>query len=183
MVCKKLSSLLVLVIFSALSCFAQQAQQETQQAEKQNAGDVDSEIEAARADLRADKVTIIKDVMKFTPEESAAFWPIYNNYENDLKKVNDERVALVKEYADKFTTLTDADAKRMTEKNFDLEARTLDLRKKYYKEFSKKLPATTATKFFQLEHRLDLLIDLKVASELPMLLVKPATTSTPQAQQ
>jgi hypothetical protein len=160
---------LLLAIACPVSSFPQQ---------KKSAGeDVNSEIEVARADLRADKVTIITEAMKFTPEESSAFWPIYKKYENDLSQLNDRRIRLIQSYADKFSTLTDADAKTMTNEAFDLESRRVDLKKRYFREFNEKLPASTVAKFFQLEHRLDLLIDLKIASELPSLLIKPASAA------
>jgi hypothetical protein len=139
--------------------------------------DTNSEIEALRADLRANKVEIIKDNMQFSEKESAVFWPIYNKYEADLAKLNDERVQLIKSYADKYGSMTDADAKTLADKSFDLQLRLVDLRKKYFKEFNKQLPATTVARFFQLEHRLDLLIDLKLASVLPPL-QKKAVQST-----
>jgi hypothetical protein len=141
------------------------------------AGDVNSEIEALRADWAADKVEIIKEGMQFKPEESSVFWPIYKEYQAEVSKLNDERVQLIKSYAEKFSTINDADAKAMAEKAFDLESRRTELKKKYFKKFNEQLPATTVAKFFQLEHRLDLLVDLKLASELPSLLVKPAAKS------
>jgi len=136
------------------------------------APDLTSEIESLRADLRADKIAIITEAMKFTPQESDAFWPIFKQYESDLSKLNDERVRLIKSYSDKFGSITDADAKSMAEKAFDFESRRIDLKKKYFKEFNKKLPATTVAKYFQLEHRLDLLVDLRLTSLLPSLLVQ-----------
>jgi hypothetical protein len=139
-------------------------------------GDVNSQIEALRADLRADKTKIIADAMQFSPKESSAFWPIYKKYEADLSKLNDEQIQLIKSYAEKFTNLSDGEARAMAEKSFDLDGRRVELKKKYFNEFTKHLPATTVAKFFQLEHRLDLLIGLKVASELPSLLVKPAAS-------
>ncbi len=62
----------------------------------------------------------------------------------------------------------------MADQFFSIESRHVDLQKTYYAEFNKQLPATVVTKFFQLEHRLDLIIDLKLASELPALFLKPA---------
>ena len=140
------------------------------------AGDLDSQIESLRADLRADKIAIVTDNMKFTAQESAAFWPIYRKYEVDLAHVNDERVAIIKQYAEKYTTLTDADAKQMATQSFDLESRRADLKKRYFKEFNQQISAVTCARFFQLEHRLDLIVDLKIASELPPLLVKSAAS-------
>jgi hypothetical protein len=152
---------------------------------QQNSGDTESlnaQIEAARADVRADKITIINEAMKFTSQESSAFWPIYKRYSQEVSQLNDERVKLILSYADKFTTLTDADAKQMADKAFDLESRRVALKKKYYPEFNKQLSAITVTKFFQLEHRLDLLVDLKVAASLPSLLVKPVATAQTEPQ-
>ncbi|HMK30548.1 MAG TPA: hypothetical protein VK473_12750 [Terriglobales bacterium] len=142
------------------------------QASADAGGDLNSEIESLRADLRADKLAIITEAMRFTPPESDAFWPIYKKYDLERSRLDDERVQLIKSYSDKFSGLTDADAKSMAEKSFDLESRRIDLKKKYFKEFNRRLPATTVAKFFQLEHRLDLLVDLKLASLLPSLLVK-----------
>jgi hypothetical protein len=146
-------------------------------AQTSSTGDVNSEIEVLRADLAANKVEIIKEAMQFKPQESSVFWPIYKEYQAEVSKLNDERVQLIKSYAEKFSTITDADAKAMAEKAFDLESRRTELKKKYFKKFNEQLPATTVAKFFQLEHRLDLLVNLKLASELPSLLVKPAAKS------
>jgi hypothetical protein len=145
-----------------------------------NEPNLDSYIESLRADLRADKVAIITEAMQFNDQESKAFWPVYRKYEADVTKVNDQRVTLIKSYADKFTTMTDADAKAMIDQSIDFESRRIDVKKKYAKEFEKAgLPSLTVAKFLQLEHRLDLLIDLKIASDLPSLLNKPAGQSTP----
>ncbi len=144
-----------------------------------NEPSIDSYIESLRADFRADKVAIITEAMQFNDKESQTFWPVYRKYEADLTKVNDERVALIKSYADKFNTMSDADAKAMIEKSLDFESRRTDVKKKYAKEFQKAgLSPLTVAKFLQLEHRLDLLVDLKIASELPALLAKPAGQAT-----
>jgi hypothetical protein len=164
------STVLLSTIWTATAtCFTQQ--------ETPQSGDINSAVESLRADARADKVAIITEAMQFSDKESAAFWPIYKRYEYDLSKLNDERLQLIKAYGDKFSTITDADAKDLAERSFAFESRRTDLKKKYFKEFNKQLPATTVAKFFQLEHRLDLLTDLQIAAALPALLIKP-TAST-----
>ena len=150
-------------------------------AAQNNGPSVDSYIESIRADTRADKVAIITDAMQFNDQESKIFWPVYRKYEADLMKVNDQRVALIKSYADKFTTMTDADAKAMIEQSLDFESRRTDVKRKCAKELQKAgLSSLTVAKFIQLEHRLDLLIDVQIASELPSLLIKPTGTSSPR---
>jgi len=140
-----------------------------------NDKDLDEQIESARADIRADKAEIIKETMRFTPQESAAFWPIYDKYSAEQRALNDQRVVLVKTYAEKYSSLGDADTKQMTEKSLELDSKQLDLKKKYYREFSEKLSPTTVARFFQVEHRLDVLVDLKLASELPLMLDRSLT--------
>jgi hypothetical protein len=84
-------------------------------------------------------------------------------------------VQLIKEYSEKYPTMNDADAKAMADKMFKYESQRIDFKKKYFKEFNKALPALTVVKFFQLENRLDLLVDVALASQLPPLLARPST--------
>jgi len=143
-----------------------------------NEPSLDSSIESLRADLRADKVAIITQAMQLNDQDSKIFWPVYRRYEADVVKINDQRVALIKSYADKFTTMTDADARGMIDQSLAFESQRTDTKRKYAKEFQKAgLSSLTVAKFMQLEHRLDLLLDLKIASELPPLLAKPAGQS------
>jgi hypothetical protein len=124
-------------------------------------------------------VAIITEAMRLNDQDSKIFWPEYRKYEAEVTKINDQRVALIKAYADKFTTMTDADAKAMIEQSLDFESRRTDVKKKYAKEFQKAgLSSLTVAKFLQLEHRLDLLVDMKIASELPSLLIKPTGQSS-----
>jgi len=83
--------------------------------------------------------------------------------------IEDRRVGVVKEYAEKYMTMTDADAKAMAERMFDYDLRVTKLKKRYFKTFNRVLPALTVTKFFQLERRLDLVIDVKLEASLPPL--------------
>ena len=146
-----------------------------------NEASLDSYIEALRADFRADKVTIITQAMQFNDQDSKIFWPVYRKYEADLMPVNDKRVALIKTYSDKFVTMTDADAKAMIDQGLAFESSRTDLKRKYAKEFQKAgLSPLTVAKFIQLEHRLDLLVDMKIASELPSLLIKPTGQAAPK---
>lgn len=133
---------------------------------------VDDALESLRADLRADKVTIVTQAMNLSPAEGDKFWPVYREYETEVAKLNDKRIAVVKDYAAKYATMTDDEAKSIADSFFDWETRRTQLRKTYFGKFMKATSAMTATKFFQVEHRLDLLIDLALASEIPGLFVK-----------
>ncbi len=131
---------------------------------------LDSIIEVFRAHMRADRVTIIGQAMNFSDKDAAAFWPIYRQYEYERSLLDNRRVAVIKEYAQKYPTLSDTDAKEMAERMLDCELRLAALKNSYFEKFNKVLPALTVTKFFQLEHRIDLVTDLKVESSLPSLI-------------
>ena len=130
---------------------------------------IDSIIAVVRANMKADRTTLITTGMNFNDKEGAAFWPIYRQYEYERSRVDDRRAAVIKQYSQRYPKLTDAEAKAMAEQMFDCESRLAELKKKYYKKFNKVLPALTVTKFFQLDRRIDLLMDMNVEVSLPPL--------------
>lgn len=130
---------------------------------------LDSAIEVIRAGMQADRATVITAAMNFSDKEGAAFWPVYRQYAHERSILDDSRVVVIKEYTHKYPDLSDADAKAMAERMFECDARLAELKKTYYKKFNKVLPALTVTKFFQLERRIDLMMDMKVESALPPL--------------
>ena len=130
---------------------------------------IDSTIAVVRANMQADRTTLITTGMNFSDKDGAAFWPIYKQYEYERSTLDDDRVAVIKEYIQKYPNLTDAEAKAMAEKMLECDSRLAELKKKYYKRFNKVLPALTVAKFFQLERRVDLMMDMQVESSLPPL--------------
>jgi len=126
-------------------------------------------IELLRQDIKKEKVGIITEVMDFTEEQAGIFWPIYREYDLELTKIGDERLAMIKDYAEHYLTLTDEKAKELMEKAFHLQQKRIKLRRAYFKKMDKVLPSKVVAKFFQLEHQIILLLDLQIASELPLI--------------
>jgi len=126
-------------------------------------------IELLRQDIKKEKVGIITEVMDFTEEQARIFWPIYREYDLELTKIGDERLAMIKDYAEHYQTLTDEKAKELMEKAFQLQQKRIKLRRAYFKKMDKVLPSKVVAKFFQLEQQIILLLDLKIASELPLI--------------
>jgi hypothetical protein len=85
-----------------------------------------------------------------------------------MARLGDERVALIAEYARNYETMTDAVATDLGEKAVALEARRQAAKADCYSRVRKVLPARTALRFLQVEHQLVLLIDLQIASALPI---------------
>ena len=124
--------------------------------------------ELLRSDVRAQKVAIITEVMGFTEAEDAAFWPIYREYDAEMARLGDERVALIAEYAKNFTTLTDAIADKLATKAIELESKRQAAKGRCYERVKAALSPRTAMRFLQVEHQLQLLIDLQIAASLPV---------------
>ena len=126
-------------------------------------------IELLRSDVKTRKVAIITKVMQFTDEEANAFWPVHREYEFELTKLGDGKLELIKDYAQNYETMTDEKAEELIKGVFKLEGKRTKLKKKYFKKFDKVLPSKTVAKFFQLENQILLLIDLQIASQLPLI--------------
>ena len=124
--------------------------------------------ELIRSDIRSQKVAIITEVMQFTEAEDAKFWPIYREYEAALARINDDRMAMIAEYADTYEALTDASADKLATSALELGERRQALQATYYERFKSVLPAKTAARFMQVEHQLLLILDLQIAAALPI---------------
>ena len=129
----------------------------------------DADIQLLRSDIQADKNEIITHAMQFTDAESTAFWPVYRDYARDQHKIGDERLQLIKDYAQHYDTMDDANAKNMTQKLLNIDGKLANLRQEYWPKFEKALGGKRAAKFYQVDNRLTLLVNLQLASEIPML--------------
>lgn len=126
-------------------------------------------IELLRSDIKAEKVALITEIMEFTDEEANVFWPIYRRYQLEFSEIVDERIALIKDYAENFDTMTDEKAREIVDTALVLEARRTKLKKKYFRTMDRELPTITVAKFFQLDQQINLLLDLQIISELPLI--------------
>ena len=133
------------------------------------AQDVNSYIELLRSDVKTEKKALITEVMQFSEEDASKFWPIYKEYEFELDKLGDKRIAFIKEYAENYQKMTDVKADEIMQSAFNYQEERLDLKKDLYKSLKEKLSPSQAAKFIQLEHQIQLLIDLQINSELPLL--------------
>lgn len=125
--------------------------------------------ELLRADVRAEKVAILAQFMELSDAEDKAFWPLYREYDAEMAKLGDERVALIAEYARNYTTLTDAVAGSLASKALDLEARRQAVKAKHYQRIKTALSPRTALRFLQIEQQLLLIIDLQISASLPIV--------------
>ena len=124
-------------------------------------------IEMMRTDVRANKADLIGRALALPDSQAKIFWPMYREYEADFAKLTDDRVALIKEYLAAYDTLSNAKAKDLMLRMYDLEARRVKLSRDTFNRFSKKLPAKTVAHFLQIDGFLNRVIDLQIAAALP----------------
>jgi len=126
-------------------------------------------IELLRSDIRTTKIAVITEVMQLEGEQSEAFWSVYKEYDHEMSKINDKRLAVIKDYAKNFENITDEKATELVNGSLAFLQARLDLQKKYFKEFQTALPAALAAKFIQLDRQIMLLIDLQIAANVPLI--------------
>jgi hypothetical protein len=133
----------------------------------------DKEIKAyfdiMRKDVRKEKQAVVDQAMALEAAQKSQFWAIYTDYQTALDAIWDQRLVNVKKYADTFEKMTDEIADQLAVKMMDLEAQRATLRNKYFKIYKEKMGARTAARFLQVECTLAYLVDLKIASEIPIL--------------
>jgi hypothetical protein len=128
----------------------------------------DQDIALLRQDIRAMKMRVIGENMSLTDAEAQKFWPIYKHYADDLHDVHNEKYALLKQYAETWSTMTDQDALIYVRRSMEVDAKAQALRLKYVPVVTQVLPGKKAASFFQLERKLCLMVDLQLFSQIPL---------------
>ncbi len=129
----------------------------------------DDYIELVRAQLKADKKTVVAEALNLTPVESNVFWPLYNTYNNEMYAIQDKRVALIKDFAANYDKMTPEKADELVNKMFAIKGELLKLDKAYYPKFKKILPTIKVARYFQLENKIEILVNAALASQIPLL--------------
>ena len=132
----------------------------------------EEDIALLRKDLRAMKMQVIGQNMSLSDPEAEKFWPFYNHYVRDLQEVNNQKYALLKQYAEMWATMSDEDAMIYVRRWLEADGQAQALRLKYVPVVSQVLPGKKAATFFQLDRRLNMIIDLQLFSQIPLAHVK-----------
>jgi hypothetical protein len=130
---------------------------------------VEKDLALVRRNLRAEKKKILAANVPLTETEATKFWPVYDQYAAEMSKHYDEFYAVIKDYAANQKTLTDAQAVSMIKKWSDIQVEVAQTRQKWVPAIEKVIPGKKAALFFQIDRRLYALMDLQVASEVPLV--------------
>jgi hypothetical protein len=175
---KKQTGTWILIVVSLVCVSVAGAQADTQpqqsQAQDSTSSATDNRntqayIELLRSDVRQQKAELLGAVMQLSAADAAKFWPIYKEYDAELNKLNDLRVANIQEYARTYEQMTDEKADELIQNGLKYRKQRSELLTKYYDRVKEELGAITAARFVQVEDQLLLIIDLQIDSSLPIV--------------
>jgi len=158
-----------LLLAVTLSIFAQTSQTADKGTGPQSNSVSNEDIEMLRKDLRAQRKEITAQNVNLTADEATKFWPIFDQYRQEAIKPNDERWALIKDYAANYHTMTDAQAQDYIKRSTDVEQQLIALRMKYVPVFEKVISPKKTALWYQIDRRIDLLINLQLSARIPMV--------------
>ena len=131
--------------------------------------DLEYEVAAARALMEKERRIVLASELLLNAEERDAFWPLYNEYAEEITEVSEIRVQLIADYAANYDNMTDEFANRMLRDHFEFQSRRLKTQQKYLKRFKRVLPPTKVVRFYQVENKLDAIVNFNLASQIPMV--------------
>ena len=129
-------------------------------------------LQMARAEISSDRKAVIAGLMDFTDSESSAFWPVYNNYRDASRKIDDKMVSLVQQADSSMTKMDMTKAQSLLDQWMSLKAEKASLRKTYIKQFAKTIPAMKLLRYYQVENKMDAVIEYALAENVPLVPTK-----------
>jgi hypothetical protein len=128
-------------------------------------------MQILRDKIRADKKLVVATNMELTESEAKDFWPIYEQYQKDLQKINRRMANLLESYADDFRnkSLTDEKAKNLIDEALKIDRAEADLKSTYAPKLSKALPITKAVRYLQIENKIRAVVKYDIASGVPLV--------------
>jgi len=130
------------------------------------------EIELMLAQIRTNRQAIVTENLALTAEESEAFWPLYRQFQNDRALMVDRTMKMLTEFRDNFDVLSEEQAKVLVDEYFKIQKEELRLNEKYLREFRKILSQKKALRYFQIENKLDAIIDYDLSQVIPLALAE-----------
>ena len=157
------------MLLSSTSMFAQSPQTIPGAAGTVPKAASDQDIQMSREDIRAQRKQITAANMTLSADEATKFWPVYDQYIQETIKVNDERWAMIKDYAANYNAMTDQQAQEYVKRSVAIDQQFTALRAKYAPAFQKVVSPKKSAQWYQIDRRLDLLINLQLAGLIPVV--------------
>jgi len=127
-------------------------------------------MQILRDKLKADKKLLVAANMELTDAEAKKFWPVYDAYQQELNKLNDQIAMLLVGYAKDYNaqTMTDAKALALLERYVAIEEADLKAKRALIQKVRAVLPGIKATRYVQIENKVRALVKYEIAGEVPL---------------
>ena len=126
-------------------------------------------IAELRQEAGQDRRNIVRANMLLTETESARFWPLYDEYRAERRKIGDRRVRLITDFLAQEHSMTEDAARTLANEDFAILKDTGELKAKWYKKMTKELSERTIARFFHIDEKLDAAADLALAVNIPLI--------------
>ena len=130
-----------------------------------------SSMDVLRAQLDLDKREVVKENLILTESAAADFWPMYEEYQRELRAIDERVVRLVNEYVEAYgnASITDATAKRLLDESLKLEEAEVALRKRYAARLVRVIPAKEAARYLQIERKIRAVVEFDLSDRIPLV--------------
>ena len=129
-------------------------------------------LQQLQADLRSDRQALVAENLPLSESDARAFWPVYTAYAADLGKSGERKARIISAYASNFDSMNDAKAGAFMKDYLAMEGDRLKTRKKYADQAAKVIGAQKAARWMQIETKLDAIINIGIANEIPLVPLK-----------
>jgi hypothetical protein len=126
-------------------------------------------VNLLRIDLRASKAEVVAESLELTEAELAKFWPLYREYDERMSKLNVRRINVLRDFTENYASIDERKAREITRANFEFQRRRLTLLEKYSDKIARATSPLIAARFVQIESHLQLIVDVQLASDLPLI--------------
>jgi hypothetical protein len=128
-------------------------------------------MQILREKIKADKKLLVAANMQLKEAEAKAFWPVYEQYQKDLRAINQRIGKLIESYAADYraNTMTDEKAKKLTAEYVAIEKAEAGLQESYVPKLSKVLPPKKVARYLQLENKIRAAIKYELAGGIPLV--------------
>jgi len=137
----------------------------------QDKSSAESNMEILKEKLKGDKKLVIAENMTLTDQEAKGFWPIYEDYQKELGKLNERLKNMIERYAGAYSanTLTDETAKSLMDESIAIDEDTIQMRKNYAAKLATVLPGRKVARYMQIENKIRAVVRFALAAEIPLV--------------
>ena len=154
--------LLTAAVFIAAPAFAQSGSSTTA---------ADTNMEILLQKVKADKKLLVASNMDLTDAEAKTFWPLYDEYQKELEKINQSLMKTIQDYAEAFNkgSVPNDTAKKLLNDALSVQESELKTKRTYAEKIGKVLPASKTARYIQIENKIRAVLNAELARQIPLV--------------